>query len=65
MLIDFAPAIWYNVDVTYDSYLYHNNKEMMKCLVSDKEVYKTTYKIAKKCDISYDWDSYEKNNNTK
>lgn len=57
--------IWYNVDVTYDSYLYHNNKEMMKCLVSDKEVYKTTYKIAKKCDISYDWDSYEKNNNTK
>lgn len=52
--------IWYNVDATYDSYLTHNNKEIMKYLVSDSEVHKTAYKIAKKCDISYDWDNYKR-----
>ena len=46
---------WYNTDATYDSYLIHNNKDIMKCLVSDSEVPVTTYKIAKKCDSSYDF----------
>lgn len=33
-------GIWHNVDATYDSYLFHNNKEKMKCLVSDSAKYK-------------------------
>jgi len=47
---------WYNADATYDSYLFHNNKDIMKCLVSDSNVLITTYNIAKKCDSSYDWE---------
>lgn len=32
----------------------------MKCLVSDSEVFVTTYKSAKKCDNSYDLNNYKK-----
>ena len=47
-------GIWYNTDITLDSYHVHNHEEMSVCLVSDDMVYKTEYPGAKKCEVSYD-----------
>lgn len=53
-------GIWYNADITLDSFRVHNKEEMTSCLVSDDMVYKTSYPIARRCESSYDYKKYFK-----
>lgn len=47
-------GIWYNADVTIQSYAVHNNEDWNMCLVSDKWLrYKASSDFAKKCNNDF------------